>query len=418
MKQLLEKILKTLTQSIIRKYAPEIIGITGSVGKTTTKKAIYTVLATTYNVRANIKNYNNEIGIPLSVIGMKSGNKSLVKWLFIFFKALRLIIFKDKNYPDILVLEMGADKPGDIAYLTELVPVKVGVVTAVAEVHIEFFENLDHIAKEKGNLIRALPENGYAVLNADDAKVLHMGSQTKAEVVTYGHGKENDYVITDKENKNETGLSFTVKDQDGTMEVHLPKLIGKHFTSAILTAIAVGKIYSLDIISIIKSLQEFQPPNGRMRLLDGIKKTLIIDDTYNSSPLAAGLALDELARIKGQKKYAVLGDMLELGKYAEQSHQDIGKKVAQLKIDYLITAGELARDFARGAKAAGMNLDHIFSFKDSIEAGRFLQKRMKPGDVILAKGSQGARMERVVKEVMARPEHASDLLVRQDKPWR
>lgn len=417
MKKILEKILKFFTQAIINKYSPEIIGITGSVGKTTTKLAIFEVLSTTYNVGTNLKNYNNEIGIPLAVIGTETGGRSIFKWLAVFLKAFKLLIIKDKNYPNFLVLEFGADKPGDIKYLCGLISVKVAVVTSVAPVHIEFFENIDHIAKEKCDIVRALPTNGHAILNADDTRVLKMGAHTKAEVVTAGFAKNLDYSVSNfKLNQSDKieGLSFKVHDQDFEM----PHVVGKHFVYSALAAIAVGQIYSVDLITIAKTLKDFQTPPGRMKVMPGIKKTTLIDDTYNSSSLAAIEALKLLAEIKfGNKKYAVLGDMLELGNNAEELHQQVGKTVAELKIDYLITAGELARDFARGAKAAGMDTDHIFSFKDSKEAGRFLQKRMKQGDVILIKGSQGARMERVVKEVMVQPEKAADLLVRQDKSW-
>lgn len=421
MKKLLEQILKIFTKAILNKYSPEIIGITGSVGKTTTKLAIAEVLSTTYNVGTNLKNYNNEIGIPLSVIGHESGNRSPVKWFFVFIKAIRLLIFKDKNYPNFLVLEFGADKPGDIKYLCGLVPVKVAVVTAVAPVHIEFFENIDHIAKEKCDIVRALPKNGHAILNADDTRVLKMGAHTQAEVITTGFAKNLDYSASNfKLNQSDkiNGISFQINTPDGSQDIDMPQVVGKHFVYSALAAIAVGQIYNVDLITIAKILKDFQTPPGRMKVMPGIKKTTLIDDTYNSSSPAAIEALKLLAEIKfGNKKYAVLGDMLELGNNAEELHQQVGKTVAELKIDYLITAGELARDFIRGAKAAGMDKDHIFSFKDSPEAGKFLQKRMQQGDVILIKGSQGARMEYVVKEVMARPEKAADLLVRQDKSW-
>lgn len=417
MKKILEKILKFFTQAIINKYNPEIIGITGSVGKTTTKLAISEVLSTTYNVGTNLKNYNNEIGIPLAVIGADTGGRSIFKWLAVFLKAFKLLIFKDKNYPNFLVLEFGADKPGDIKYLCGILPVKVAVVTAVAPVHIEFFENIDHIAEEKCDIVRALPDSGHVILNADDTRVLKMGAHTKADVVTTGLAKNLDYSVSNfKLNQSDKveGLSFKVHDQDFEM----PNVVGKHFVYSALAAIAVGQIYNVDLITIAKTLKNFKTPSGRMRIMPGIKKTTLIDDTYNSSSLAAIEAIKLLAEINfGNKKYAVLGDMLELGNDAEELHQQVGGEVAKNKIDYLITSGELARDFARGAKAAGMDPDHIFSFKDSHEAGRFLQKRMKQGDVILIKGSQGARMEHVVKEVMARPERAADLLVRQDKSW-
>lgn len=416
MKTTLEKILKILARAIFRKYRPEVIAITGSVGKTTARQAIYEVLKSTYNVGTNIKNYNNEIGIPLSVIGSTTGGKSLIKWLGIFIKAVSLIVFKNKNYPEMLVLEFGADKPGDIKYLCSLVDVKVGVVTAVSEAHLEFYENIDQLAKEKSDIIAALPENGYAVLNSDDPRVLTMASQTKAQVITFGTQvgakiqASNIELLQD--NFSIKGLSFDVTYENFTENFLMPKVFGKHFISSALSAIAVGSIYNIDLITISKVLRDFETPPGRMKVLPGIKNTTLVDDTYNSSPAAAFQAVLMLAELQAKnKKYAVLGDMLELGSQSEQLHQNLGQLVWQNKIDYLITVGEKSRDIARGAIAVGMNKDNISSFAASKEAGLFLQQRMKQGDLILIKGSRRIGMEKIVKEVMAQPEKAKELLV-------
>ncbi len=411
-----------LARAVLKKYRPEIIAVTGSFGKTSTTKAIYTVLASTYTVGTNIKNYNNEIGIPLSIIGTASGGRSVFKWLAVFLKAFSLLLLTDKIYPEFLVLEFGADKPGDIKYLSNLVPIKVAVVTAVGPAHIEFFESLDHIAAEKGDLVRALPDNGTAVLNADDLRVLAMAGNTKAQVVTFGTVANTNYSASNttvrQEHDKIVGLSFTVTSEDGDQMVSLPHVVGKHFVYAALAAIAVGKIYDLDVVTIVKALEEFKTPNGRMKIIAGIKHTTIIDDTYNSLPDAAIEALAFLAEVNfGRQKYAVLGDMLELGKESEALHHKVGTFVASHQVDYLITAGPLAKDIAEAARDAGLDKDHIFSFNNSVEAGEFLQSRLEPGDVVLIKGSQNMRMEKVVKEVMAEPEKAPALLVRQDSAW-
>ncbi|MDD2807110.1 MAG: UDP-N-acetylmuramoyl-tripeptide--D-alanyl-D-alanine ligase [Patescibacteria group bacterium] len=429
LKKLLEKILGIFAKKILDKYQPQVVAITGSVGKTTTREAIFKVLSSVYQTRTNYKNYNNEIGIPLTIIGSESGGHSLVGWLKVFFKAVGLLVFKNNNYPKMLVLEMGADHPGDIKYLSKLVPVKVGVVTAVAEVHLEFFDNLDNIAKEKGVLIRSLPKDGFAVLNFDDRRVKALAEKTAAKVISYGFAPGADITageiaVSHDANYQDVstiqGVSFKLKYNGSTVPVLLPQVLGEHLVSAALAAVAVGLVYDINLHTITEALKTFEPPKGRMHLINGIKGTLIIDDTYNASPLATRKALYQLGQINLNNyhhKYAILGDMLELGSITEQAHQEIGEAVVDYDIDYLITVGEKSRDIVRGAVAKGMPEDHCFNFPDSVEAGKFAQQRIKAGDLILVKGSQGMRMEKIVKELMAEPDKAAELLVRQDASW-
>lgn len=430
LRNLLQSILRFFAIKILNKYNPEVIAITGSVGKTTTKEAIYTVLASTFNVRTNQKNYNNEIGIPLTIIGSDSGGGSIVKWFLVFFKAINLLIFKNKNYPNILVLEMGADHPGDIKYLTSLVPVRIGVVTAVAPVHLEFFETIDQIAKEKSNLIKSLPKNGYAILNMDDGLVYAMADKTSAQVMTYGINSPADiraievgisHEINYKDISTIQGISFKLQYKGSTVPILLPKVLGQHLAYSALAAITVGLIYELNLHIMIDALKKFEPPKGRMHIIPGIKNTLIIDDTYNASPLSVMKALDQLGQIninKKNKKFAALGDMLELGSYSETGHRQVGEAVFLNKIDYLITVGERSRDIIKSAVEKGMKEDNCFIFANAVDAGIFIQEKIKEGDLILVKGSQGMRMEKIVKELMAEPQRATDLLVRQGKEWQ
>lgn len=428
LKKILEVKLRFFTKAVLARYNPEVVAVTGSVGKTSTKEAIYTVLATTFKVRRNLKNYNNEIGIPLSIIGVEAGGKSIFRWFSVFLKASHLLVTKDKNYPKILILEMGADHPGDIKYLTDFVPVNVGVVTAVAPVHLEFFKTLAGVAKEKEVLVESLPTNGYAVLNADDNLVLGMKNRTKAKVLTFGFSPQADLAasnISISQQLNQRGIAeikgmnFKVKYQGKTLPVFLPKVLAKHLILSVLAAMVVGIIFEINLLKIIEAIKTFEPPKGRMHLILGIKNTLIIDDTYNSSPLAAKKALYQLGQINvgSHKKYAVLGDMLELGSFSEQAHEEVGEAVVEYGTDYLITVGEMSRDIVRGAVQAGMPKDKCFNFKDNLEAGKFLQQRISEGDLILVKGSQGMRMEKTVKEIMAEPQKAVELLVRQEKEW-
>lgn len=428
MKFLLQFLLNLAARRILKKYHPEIIGITGSVGKTSTREAIFAVLAGRFRARRNIKNYNNEIGLPLTIIGAESGGHSLVKWLMVFVGALRLLARRDPQYPEILILEMGADHPGDITYLTNLAPCEVGVVTAVSAAHTEFFKTINQVAKEKQVMVTHLRRTGTAILNADDEKTAAMRTKTVAEVLSFGFGEAADvrgveFKISQDLEKGflfTAGINFKIKYGGSVVPVFLSEVVGTQHAYAALAAAAVGISYGLNLVDIAERLRVYAPPPSRMHLLPGVKFTTIIDDSYNSSPLAALLAVKILAEIPmmpGSRRIAVLGDMLELGAYTNEAHQELGQAVAKSCLDFLITVGERARIIAEAAGRVGLADDKIARFDRSLEAGRFLQEKMRSGDLILIKGSQGVRMEKIVKEVMAEPLRVAELVCRQDAEW-
>jgi len=428
MKKIIQLKLKFIAKMILAKYKPDIVGITGSVGKTSAREAIYNVLFSQYNVRRNVKNYNNEIGVPLTIIGINSPGKSIIGWLVVFIKALKLILFKDKNYPKILIIEMGVDKPGDMKYLNSIVKCKVGVVTLIGPAHLEFFGTIDKIKQEKEQLIKNLAKTGWAVLNYDDDKVKKMEKATGAKILKYGFSAKADVRAQElifsfeqaKNINNLAGISFKLSYNGSTVPVLLPKVIGYAAVYSALAGAAVGITYKMNLVSIAQALRNFNSPKGRMNLINGIKNTLIVDDTYNASPQSAILALDIIKKIpliKGARKFAVLADMLELGSYSEQGHKEVGQKLVKAGINKLITVGERSRDIARGAVRAGMLKDNIFHFAEAEEAGKFTQERIQESDLIFIKGSQGMRMEKIVKEIMAEPLRAKELLVRQDEQW-
>ncbi|MFA6918545.1 MAG: Mur ligase family protein [Patescibacteria group bacterium] len=423
MRKLIQKILKTFAKSVLKKYQPDIIGVTGSVGKTSTKEAIYAVLSSNFNVRRNIKNYNNEIGLPLSIIGANSGGRSPLSWLGVFIKAIGLIIVKNPNYPKILILEMAVDHPGDMKYLTELAPCKIGVVTNVSTVHLEHFKSIEKIAKEKAVLLSHLDKNGWGVLNADNEYVAGMDKYVKGRIMTYGFDQGADVTAQEvnisQGNEGDTrGLSFKLSYEGSTVPILLPHILGEHLIYSALAASAIGLIYKMNLVDIAQNLMHFSAPKGRMNIVNGIKGTIIIDDSYNASPESMIGAINALGKIKTKhEKYVVLGDMLELGEFTEEGHKKVAKALAMSEVDYLITVGERARIIAGEAIRLKMPKDKVFSFSKNLEAGKFVQKRIRQGDYILIKGSQGARMEKVVKEIMAEPLRAKELLVRQEKPW-
>ncbi|MSU75462.1 MAG: UDP-N-acetylmuramoyl-tripeptide--D-alanyl-D-alanine ligase [Candidatus Magasanikbacteria bacterium] len=427
LKLLLQNILGFLSKAIIKKYRPIVVGITGSVGKTSAKEAVATILNTKFKVRANSKNYNNEIGVPLTIIGgVEPPGRSLVAWLVLFFRGVWLLVGRRVAYPEVLILEMGADKPGDIKYLTTIAPCTVGVLTFISHAHTEFFKTIKRIVQEKRIIISHLPRSGHAIVNYDCAKVMENVEVTKSEVISYGFKdgasvQATDVkVITDDSALWPMGLNFKVSYQGSFVPVFLPGMVAEQSISAALAGLAVGLSLGVNLIQGAEAIRNVAPLAGHLRLIPGIKETLIIDDTYNSSPAALRAALQVLADIvvsAGSERYAVLGDMLELGGETESAHREAGFLVAEKGFDYLITVGEAMKGAAAAAREAGFPEHHIASFNDSRAAGKFLQEKLRSGDVALVKGSQGTRMERIVKEVMGEPLRAGELLVRQSEEW-
>ena len=420
----LEKILRWMAIVILKKYNPKIIGITGSVGKTSTKEAVFSVLASRYRVRRNEKNYNNEIGIPLTIIGVKSGEGSFWGWLAVSLKWL-VVVLSPFEYPEILVLEMGADKPGDMQYLTEFIKPTVGIVTDVSPSHIEFFKTLENIAKEKGTLVRELDENGLAILNADNEYALKLKDQIKAEVITCGFTDEAQmkasgysFVYTDEREKEIRGLTFKLNYKGTTIPVRLNNILAKHQIYAALMAVAVGVHFEINLVEIAGALENFSSPCGRMNLLKGIKNTQLIDDTYNASPVSTCAALEVLGEIKAKRKIAVLGDMLELGDEEEIGHRQVARKFLEIKGDIFIAMGKRMQFAISELKNHNFDGENVFYFESPEAAGKKLQEIMQEGDLILVKGSQGSRMEKVLEEVIFETLSEQGLLCRQSNTWK
>lgn len=426
MKKLLQRILAKRARAILRKYRPRIVGVTGSVGKSSTKEAIVAVLGERFHVRGSQKNYNTEFGLPLAIIGADSPGRSPFGWTRVIMKAWGML-FSRKHYPDILVLEMGADKPGDIAHLVRVAPPGVGVLTSIAPVHTEFFGSMDGVRAEKATLLAALPHDGTAILNADDEIVRGLTGETRAHVMFYGFSDAGDVRAVEyrlhylqDEDPRCAGTLFKIAYGGAVVPVAIYGVFGRQHVTAALAAATVGIVFGMNLAEIGAGIAKYRPPDGRMNIVPGVKRTLLIDDTYNASPRATHEALRTLATLEigeQHKRIAVLADMKELGAYAQEGHQGVGKLIAELGIDLLVTVGELAREIANGAAQAGMSRDRIFEFGDREQAGKFVQERMQKGDVVLIKGSQSMRMEYVVKELMAEPLRAAELLVRQDKEW-
>lgn len=419
---MMQRLLKLLARLTLTRYEPGIIGVTGNVGKTSAKEAIGIVLRGERIVRASSKNFNNEFGLPLSILGDWEDTGGAAFWLKVFASSLLRLIVTDKKYPEVLVLEYGVDRVGDMKYLLDIARPHIGVFSAMGEVpvHVEFFAGVEEIVKEKAKLIQHLPTTGFAILNADDERVMSVREQARANVITFGFAEGADMRITNFQNyadEENAGIKFKLTYGGSTVPLTIEGSVGKAPAYAAAIASIVGLIFGMNLVKTGEALMAYHSPKGRQRIIPGLKHSLIIDDTYNASPLAMEEALRTLGSLRVKRKIAVLGDMLELGKHTLSAHEAAGKIVVDAA-DLLFTVGTRAKMIAEGAAKAGFSKKKIFSFSNIYEAGMQLQQKIQKGDVILVKGSQGVRMERIVKEVMAEPALASELLVRQSKTWQ
>ncbi|MDP3996739.1 MAG: UDP-N-acetylmuramoyl-tripeptide--D-alanyl-D-alanine ligase [bacterium] len=433
LKQIVITLLTWEARVVLKKYKPSIIAVTGTVGKTSTKDMIYTIFSKYLYTRKSEKSFNGDIGVPLTILGLPNGWNNPFVWLLNILRGLRLIFpvrlsLKATRYPQWLILEIGADRPGDIRRLAKWIKPDVTVVTKLSKVpvHIEFFKSVAEVNKEKSNIVKSLKNGGSLILNGDDEDVRQF-SEIRREIKPLFFGFDNfsnikasNYAI-EYEDKNGLrlpwGISFKLNFSNNCLPVKLNGVLGKSVCFAALSGFATAIVADIPPLSALEAMADYKTPPGRMRLVEGVKDSLIIDDTYNSSPAAVEGALGTLRDIEGYgKKIAVLGDMLELGRHSPEAHREIGKLVA-CSAHVLITVGVRAREIAQVAMENGMSEKSIFQFEDADKAGKHLELLLQKGDIALVKGSQSVRMERTVKEVMARPEDAAKILCRQERQW-
>lgn len=407
--QILKWVLKQLAKATLRRYQPGVVAVTGSVGKTSTKEAIRAILCRERQIRATSGNFNNEIGVPLTILGdwQKIEKPVFWFWLKVILSALIRILNPHKSaYPEILILEYAADRPGDIKYLLEIARPQIAVVTAIGEipVHVEFYSGPEALAREKAKLVEQLPTVGFAILNSDDALVSDMKNRTRSQVMTFGFGEAAQMRITGFENSSNdepTGVVFKLEFGGSFVPVKINGAFGKGQAYAVAAAACVGLIFSLNLVKIAEaSIENFKPPAGRMNLVPGVKGTFIIDDTYNASPLSMKVALETLRDLKAKRKIAILGDMLEIGKYSLEAHEEIGRFAAGM-VDLLVTVGPRAKFIAAAANKAGLAKENILSFIIAEEAKKEVELKIKKGDLILVKGSRAIGLDKVVDEIKA-----------------
>lgn len=440
----LERWLGHQAKKVLLRERPFVITVNGAVGKTTTKRAIGAMLACHDHgapFRVSPKSYNNELGVPLTVFGHDAPSRSLGSWArllkdaFIYGSGWKRLGIKT------FVFEIGADKPNDLDYLLGLLTPDLAVVSAVmpdneglTPVHTSNFPSAEALVEEETKPVAHTRPEGAVILNADDRRVFAMRHATTAQALTFGEADGADiqileHTVVTKETDHgdlPTGIQLRFHVLQREEVFYIPGVFGRSVAYAVGAALAVAVALDFTPEEYRGFANHFAPYPGRTRIIPGIKGAVLYDDTYNASPAAVLAGLRDLAETpvrEGQRKIACLGEMRELGESAEQMHRFIGAEAARLKIDLLVPCGRMARVLADGALANGMSEEQVKLFEDVPEAGQFLQRFIKPGDIIFAKASEGrmdsvgARMERLIKELMAEPNRAGELLVRQDKSW-
>jgi UDP-N-acetylmuramoyl-tripeptide--D-alanyl-D-alanine ligase len=356
-----------------RLYSIPVVAVTGSTGKTTTKDLIAGVLEQRFKVLKTSGNYNNEIGLPLTLLQLNHSHQ-------------------------IAVLEMAMRGRGQIAALCELSCPQVGVITNIGKTHLELLGSHEAIALAKGELLQALPSDGWAVLCGEDPWQVKLSEMVSGEVIFYGYSDHCTVSASQVVLDNLDGVEFNLSTPAGQRTCFLP-LPGAHNVTNALAAAAVGHRFGLTLQEIAAGLQSASLTGMRLEVKEEKDGVMIIDDSYNASPSSTIAALKLLAESGGERTIAVLGDMYELGEETVDGHRQVGKEAVALQIDCLCTVGQLAREIAKGAINAGMDSDLIYVYQEKTEAVSFLRSYLQKGDVVLIKGSRGMKMEEIVAAI-------------------
>jgi UDP-N-acetylmuramoyl-tripeptide--D-alanyl-D-alanine ligase len=359
--------LQTLAAAVRRRWGKPLIAVTGSAGKTTTKEAIAHVLNTRFRVLKSEGNFNNHFGLPLMLLKLEPGY-------------------------DVAVIEMGMSHGGEIRALAKIAQPEIGVVTNVAPVHLEFFDCLAGIARAKYELIESLPANGTAVLNADDDYVSQFGRGFKGKVVMYGTRATADVRAEKIQSRGQEGIEFDVVIGGVREHATLP-LVGEHNVLNALAAVAVGLERGLKPSESVTALSTLAPAEKRGQVLQ-LGNITVINDCYNSNPKALDAMVDALAAMPGKRRIVVAGEMLELGPAGEEMHRQAGQHMASKRIDVLLGVRGLAEAMVSAAKQAGMRAEFVSAAE---EAGEWLAREARDGDVALLKASRGVKLEKALE---------------------
>ena len=403
--------INSLCKKIINKYEPKVIGIAGDFDKDIVKNYVFAVLDYKYKgeVRENDSLdsdfYNSVNNVVLGINKKRSS-------FFLIIKAFWLLAIKNKKYPKYFVLNYPVNKSGEMKKFLKFVKPDIGILSSVTDRNIEYFSSLKKEADEKGLIVTSLDKKSKAILNIDYEIIEKLESKIKPDIISYGftekadiqatefssYEKDGDINIEDKIQ----GIHFKLKHKGTVVPFFIPKVIGSDHVRGFMASVAVGNILGMNMVDISECFLNHKPIKGNFTLVKGVKHTLIIDQTSYIDPYSVALSLETLERLKidkGHFKYAVIGDISNIIEFSDKKHVEIGKLVAKLGIDYLITIGAKAKHIAKGAKLGKMKKDNCFSFSKAEEAGRFLQDRIKKGDLILVTGSKELGIDKIVKEV-------------------
>jgi len=360
--------LQTLATAMRRLWGKPVVGITGSVGKTTTKEAIAHVLSSHYKVLKSEGNLNNHFGLPLMLLKLQPEH-------------------------EIAVIEMGMSHAGEIAALAKIAQPETGVVTVVAPVHLEFFDSIAGIARAKYELIESLPASGTAVLNADDQYVSQFGRDFKGKVVLYGTRVPADVRGENIKSGGSEGSEFDVV-VEGRREHAVLPLVGVHNISNALAAVAVSLDRGIKLSDAVATLATLKPADKRGQVVQ-VGNIRVINDCYNSNPKALEAMVEALAAMPAKRRIVVAGEMLELGPAGESMHKSAGQHIAEKKLDMLLGVRGLAQSLVDGAKAKGMRAEFVATAE---EAGEWLAREARDGDVVLLKASRGVKLEKALQK--------------------
>jgi UDP-N-acetylmuramoyl-tripeptide--D-alanyl-D-alanine ligase len=361
-----------IAQNWRRKYPTPVVALTGSNGKTTTKEMIANCLETTFPVLKTKGNLNNLIGLPLTLLTLSEKER-------------------------VVVLEMGMNVPGEVRRLTEIAEPNVGLITNIQKVHLEGMGSLERLKEEKGELFRKMRRDGTIIVNQDDPRVVDLASAYPSQKITFGIEHPAEVMAKEIRLRGEEGTSFTLILEGEAIEIHL-RLLGRHFVANALSAVAVACLFGVEIKQAKEALEGFRPFAMRMEIVPLKRGMTLINDAYNANPNSMELALETLVEVKGKgRAIAVLGDMLELGEFATEAHQQLGQKVSELSIDFLLTLGEEAAVVVESAVRHKFPLERTKVVESHSEAASILREMVRNGDWILVKGSRGMAMEKIVE---------------------
>jgi UDP-N-acetylmuramoyl-tripeptide--D-alanyl-D-alanine ligase len=364
--------LQTLGAAVRRLWGKPLIGVTGSAGKTTTKEAIAHVLSSRFRVLKSEGNFNNHFGLPLMLLKIEPEHEAAV-------------------------IEMGMSHRGEIAALAKIAQPEIGVVTNVAPVHLEFFKSVAEIARAKYELIESLPSGGTAILNADDEYVSQFGRDFHGKVVCYGRHRSADIRVENIESRGATGSVFEVV-IDGHRERATLPLVGMHNIHNALAAVATGMERGLGLAEAVGTLRTLAPADKRGAVVQ-VGNITVINDCYNSNPTALDAMVDTLAAMPAKRRIVVAGEMLELGPSGEELHRRSGEHIAKKGIDILVGVRGLAEPMVEAARQAGIRAEFVATPE---EAGEWLMRETREGDVVLLKASRGVKLERALETVVSR----------------